>query len=157
MLDSTIPRPQPAAKAPKLAVQLIKTILDVSSSPSELWIDGNHENFDMLYQFPLIDKFGGKVREIAPDIYHLDRGQVLTIDGKKIFCMGGARSVDKEYRVEHISWWKEEMPSREEMERAIAALEQNHWRVDYVIHIVRQGVFRLCSQAGTRTTRWSAF
>lgn len=48
-----------------------------------LWIDGNHENFDMLYQFPLIDKFGGKVREIAPDIYHLDRGQVLTIDGKK--------------------------------------------------------------------------
>ena len=31
-----------------------------------LWIDGNHENFDMLYQFPLIDKFGGKVREIAP-------------------------------------------------------------------------------------------
>lgn len=62
-----------------------------------LWIDGNHENFDMLYQFPLIDKFGGKVREIAPDIYHLDRGQVLAIDGKKIFCMGGARSVDKEY------------------------------------------------------------
>lgn len=98
-----------------------------------LWIDGNHENFDMLYQFPLIDKFGGKVREIAPDIYHLDRGQVLTIDGKKIFCMGGARSVDKEYRVEHISWWKEEMPSKEEMERAITALEQNHWRVDYVI------------------------
>lgn len=48
-----------------------------------LWIDGNHENFDMLYQFPLEDRFGGKVRQIAPDIYHLDRGQVLTIDGKK--------------------------------------------------------------------------
>lgn len=29
------PRPQPAAKAPKLAVQLIKTILDVLSSPSD--------------------------------------------------------------------------------------------------------------------------
>ena len=119
-----------------------------------LWIDGNHENFDMLYQFPLIDKFGGKVREIAPDIYHLDRGQVLTIDGKKIFCMGGARSVDKEYRVEHISWWKEEMPSREEMERAIVALEQNNWCVDYVI---THCAFRLCLQAGTRMTRWSAF
>lgn len=35
LLDSTIPRPQPAAKAPKLAVQLIKTILDVLSSPSD--------------------------------------------------------------------------------------------------------------------------
>lgn len=40
-----------------------------------LWVDGNHENFDILYEFPLIDKFGGKVREIAPDIYHLDSRQ----------------------------------------------------------------------------------
>ena len=98
-----------------------------------LWIDGNHENFDMLYEFPLEDKFGGKVRQIAPDIYHLDRGQVLTIDGKKIFCMGGARSVDKAYRTEHISWWQQEMPSNEEMERAVCALEQNNWTVDYVV------------------------
>lgn len=98
-----------------------------------LWVDGNHENFDILYEFPLIDKFGGKVREIAPGIFHLDRGQVLTIDDKKIFVMGGARSHDKVYRKEHISWWKEEMPSNEEMERAIAALDENNWTVDYVL------------------------
>lgn len=48
-----------------------------------LWIDGNHENFDMLYQFPLIDKFGGKVREIAPDIYHLDRGRCSRLMERK--------------------------------------------------------------------------
>lgn len=98
-----------------------------------LWVDGNHENYDILYEFPLTDKFGGKVREIAPDIFHLDRGQVLTIDGKKIFVMGGARSHDKMYRTEHISWWKEEMPSNEEMERAVCALEANNWTVDYVL------------------------
>lgn len=98
-----------------------------------LWVDGNHENYDMLYEFPLIDKFGGKVREIAPDIFHLDRGQVLTIDGKKIFVMGGARSHDKIYRTEHISWWKEEMPSNEEMEKAVRALEANNWTVNYVL------------------------
>lgn len=98
-----------------------------------LWVDGNHENYDILYEFPLIDKFGGKVREIAPDIFHLDRGQVLTIDNKKIFVMGGARSHDKVYRKEHISWWKEEMPSNEEMERAVRALEVNNWTVDYVL------------------------
>lgn len=98
-----------------------------------LWVDGNHENYDILYEFPLIDKFGGKVREIAPDIFHLDRGQVLTIDNKKIFVMGGARSHDKVYRKEHISWWKEEMPSNEEMERAVCALEVNNWTVDYVL------------------------
>jgi predicted phosphodiesterase len=98
-----------------------------------LWIDGNHENFDILYEFPLVEKFGGKVREIAPDIYHLDRGQVLTIDNQKIFVMGGARSHDREHRIEHISWWEQEMPTSEEMERAIEALDRCEWGVDYVI------------------------
>lgn len=98
-----------------------------------LWIDGNHENFDILREFPLQDKFGGKVREIAPDIYHLDRGQVLNIDGKKIFVMGGASSHDREHRIEHISWWKEEMPSTEEMNKAINALDSAGWSVDYVL------------------------
>lgn len=98
-----------------------------------LWVDGNHENFDILYEFPLVDKFGGKVREVAPGIFHLDRGQVLTIDGKKFFVMGGARSHDKQYRIEHISWWEQEMPSSEEMNRAIQALDECKWNVDYVI------------------------
>lgn len=98
-----------------------------------LWIDGNHENFDILYEFPLTEKFGGKVREIAPDIYHLDRGQVLTIDNQKIFVMGGARSHDREHRIEHISWWEQEMPTSAEMERAVEALDKCGWEVDYVI------------------------
>ena len=98
-----------------------------------LWVDGNHENFELLYQFPLEDKFGGKVRKITPSIYHLDRGQVLTIDNKTFFVMGGAASHDKEYRKEHISWWKDEMPTVAEMERGIKALEANNWTVDFVI------------------------
>ena len=42
-----------------------------------LWIDGNHENFDILYELPLTEKFDGKVREIAPDIYHLDMERAI--------------------------------------------------------------------------------
>lgn len=98
-----------------------------------LWIDGNHENFDYLPEFPIKDMFGGKVREITPSIYHLERGQVLTIDGKKFFVMGGASSHDKYCRKEHISWWKEEVPTREEMEAAIRSLDASGWNVDYVI------------------------
>lgn len=98
-----------------------------------LWVDGNHENFDLLYKLPLLEKFGGAVREIAPSVYHLDRGQVLTIDNKTFFVMGGAASHDKEYRTEHVSWWKEEMPAHEEMERGIDALERHNWTVDYVV------------------------
>ena len=111
-----------------------------------LWIDGNHENFDILYEFPLVNKFGGKVREIAPNIFHLDRGQVLTIDGNKIFIMGGARSIDKESRIEHISWWEQEIPSNEEMERAVKALDKCGWTVDYVVtHCAPRSVQTLLS------------
>ena len=111
-----------------------------------LWVDGNHENFDILYQFPLVNKFGGKVREIVPNIFHLDRGQVLTIDGNKIFIMGGARSIDKESRIEHISWWEQEIPSNEEMERAVKALDKFGWTVDYVVtHCAPRSVQTLLS------------
>lgn len=98
-----------------------------------LFVDGNHENFDMLYDIPLKRKFGGYVREVAPSVYHLDRGQILTIDGQKIFVMGGARSIDKDLRIEHVSWWQDELPSEREMEYAISNLEKSNWRVDYVI------------------------
>lgn len=104
-----------------------------SKNFTTLWIDGNHENFDALREIPLQDKFGGKVREIAPSIYHLERGQVLTIDDKKFFVMGGARSHDREYRVEHVSWWPQEIPTIAEMERGIQALVDNGWSVDYVL------------------------
>lgn len=104
-----------------------------SKNFTTLFVDGNHENFDILRCMPLHEMFGGYVREIVPGIYHLERGQVLEIDGKKIFVMGGARSVDKEYRIEHISWWKEEMPSKEEMEYALASLDTVDWEVDAVV------------------------
>lgn len=49
-----------------------------------LWIDGNHENFDILYELPLTEKFDGKVREIASGTFTiLDRGQVLTLTTRK--------------------------------------------------------------------------
>lgn len=106
----------------------------LSNKPfTTLWIDGNHENFDMLEKFPTTKKFGGVVREITPSIFHLERGQVLDIDGKTFFVMGGAESHDKMFRKEHISWWEQEMPSYQEMERAIETLDNNQWTVDYVL------------------------
>lgn len=37
------------------------------------------------------------------------------------------------YRVNHQSWWKEELPSDEEYETAKANLERYGWEVDYII------------------------
>lgn len=98
-----------------------------------LWVDGNHENFNLLREFSLKEKFGGEVREICEGVYHLERGQIYNIDGSSFFCLGGASSHDKEYRVENISWWPQELPSRGELDFAWEMLEENGWKVDYVL------------------------
>ena len=59
-----------------------------------LFVDGNHENFDRLYSYPVEEWNGGKVHRIRPTVIHLMRGQVFTLEGKKIFAFGGARSHD---------------------------------------------------------------
>ena len=47
--------------------------------------------------------------------------------------MGGASSNDRQYRREGRSWWPEEMPSEEEMERCRASLDRVGWKVDHVV------------------------
>lgn len=98
-----------------------------------LFVDGNHENFHMLKQFPTVDFCGGKARKIGENIYHLMRGEVYTIDEKKIFTFGGASSHDRAFRIEGKSWWKEELPSDEEMQYARKNLEKCDGRIDAVI------------------------
>ena len=98
-----------------------------------LFIDGNHENFDMLKEYPETDFFGGKAHKISDKIYHLMRGQIFEIDGKKIFTLGGASSHDKEYRTEGKSWWKEELPFEKELETATENLALHGNKVDFVI------------------------
>ena len=98
-----------------------------------LFVDGNHENFDLLSEFEVKEWNGGKVHFINDSIIHLMRGQVFTIDGLKFFTMGGGTSIDKMFRIEGKTWWKEEEPSKEEFEEALNNLDNNNWEVDYVI------------------------
>lgn len=98
-----------------------------------LFVEGNHESFFLLNQYSITEWNGGKVHKITDKIIHLMRGEVFTINGKKIFVMGGAESIDKDRRTEGVSWWKEELPSYEEMENGLKNLEKNNWEVDYII------------------------
>jgi hypothetical protein len=95
--------------------------------------DGNHENFPAIYSFPKEKWNGGKVHRIRKNVFHLMRGQVFTIDGKKIFTMGGAYSRDKYMRFENLSWWKEELPCDAEYKEAISNLKENENCVDYIV------------------------
>ncbi len=83
-----------------------------------LFVDGNHENYDLLDAFPRVSMFGGEVGRLSSNVYHLLRGGLYEIEGKRIFTFGGATSVDKHLRQEGYSWWARELPTRDEVERA---------------------------------------
>lgn len=122
-----------------------------------LFVDGNHENFDLLNTYPVLPWHGGTARRIRPTVLHLLRGQVYTLEGLRFFTMGGGRSHDIDggilepddpllrrkrrrldarqalYRINHRSWWKEELPCEAEYQTALDSLEKNGWDVDYIV------------------------
>lgn len=111
-----------------------QTLDYVSQLPYEvLFIDGNHENFELLYQFPVSDLYGAQVRRILPNLAHLMRGVVYEIGDKTIFTFGGAASIDRVYRMDRVSWWKEELPNWQEMELGMASLASRANKVDYIL------------------------
>lgn len=97
-----------------------------------LFVDGTHENFDLLDQYPVTEWNGGRVQVLEGNLIHLMRGEVYTIAGKKIFTFGGGESTDQEIRTPHGTWWPQEMPGEEEMRRGIANLVKADWQVDYI-------------------------
>jgi hypothetical protein len=75
------------------------------------FIDGNHENFPRLDEFPVTALYGGRCHKLTPKVYHMIRGEVFDIEGKIYTVMGGGASIDKAWRVKDLSWWETEMPS----------------------------------------------
>ena len=98
-----------------------------------LAVDGNHENHPRLNSLPRVPMYGGTVGVIDRNIFHLRRGEIYTIQGKKFFTFGGANSIDKATRIMGVSWWPEEIPSYAETEYGLTNLEKHQYSVDYII------------------------
>lgn len=111
-----------------------EALFELSCRPyTILFVDGNHENFPVLFRYPERTWNGGRIHRIRDNIFHLMRGQVFTIEGKTFFTFGGAASIDKKERTPGLSWWKEEIPGEEEYREAVKNLKQHHMRVDYIV------------------------
>jgi len=141
-----------------------------SKNFTTLFVDGNHENYDLLNNLPVKQWHGGDVHFIRPSVIHLMRGNVFDIGGKKIFTMGGASSHDIQdgilnpndpnfrkkrkkleregkffYRIKGITWWEEELPTDNEIELARKKLEDCNWKVDYIItHCAPMALIEKC-------------
>lgn len=119
-----------------------------------LFVDGNHENMDILDGLPISPWKGGRAHFVRPHVIHLMRGQIYNIDGRSFFTFGGASSHDirdgilepedprirkwnkdreKQFRINHVSWWERELPSGKEMAEGLENLKKAGGRVDYVI------------------------
>lgn len=98
-----------------------------------LFIDGNHEDFQKLYRYPVEEWCGGRVRKVRPNVIHLMRGEIYHIDGCSVFVMGGGYSIDKYRRKEGASWWPQEMPEEKEYLNALENLQKAHYQADYII------------------------
>ena len=97
------------------------------------FVDGTHENFDMLNSIKIKKWNGGKVHHIASNIFHLMRGQVFEIEGTKIFTMGGDESPDIDIRFEMDTWSDLEIPTREELVEGVENLQKYGGKIDLII------------------------
>ena len=114
------------------------------------FVCGNHENYDALERYPVAEWHGGKVHRVRPHVLHLMRGQIFELESYRFFTMGGAKSHDTNHRINHISWWRQELPSDEEYIEALQNLERYNWQVDYIItHCAPTSI----ALAGADTTR----
>lgn len=119
-------------KDKKDLIQNIKLWNECGNGVKLYFIDGNHENFNILNSLPIENNMG----KIADNIYHLRRGQVYEFENKKILVCGGADSIDKYRRIENFTWWKEEAISQE----TIDDIPAGHY--DYVLtHCCPRSVF----------------
>ena len=99
-----------------------------------LSVIGNHEPM-LGMSLPEADiGIGGAVYLVnkKPLIAYLKRGKVYRIDGFKLLVLGGALSIDQEYRIPGISWWKEEYWSARERADLFELLAAEN-EFDYVL------------------------
>lgn len=98
-----------------------------------LFVEGSHDNYDLLESYPVEEWCGGKTRPISGRLRQLMRGQVFNIAEKTVFAFGGGQSDDMVDLIEGENWWKREIPSEHELEEGLRNLAEAENKVDFVV------------------------
>lgn len=85
----------------------------------KMWfLDGNHDDHDWLRE--LARTSNNEPVDVNDQIRYLPRGSTFDLDGVSCMALGGAYSIDKEWRIQHnAGWWPQEMISLRECHQAI--------------------------------------
>lgn len=98
-------------------------------------IQGNHEERpENISSYKEVDMFGVKVfiEEQYPNLVFAKNGELYTIYGKSILVIGGAYSVDKDYRLAYgHRWFKDEQLTESEKEEILCKYSGKH--VDIIL------------------------
>lgn len=82
-----------------------------------IWFPGNHENWDIIdkYDRGVIHQLEGHMGRT--NVFLASFGSVMDIPGLgRCLFVGGADSIDKQWRIPGQSWWNQEVITREDME-----------------------------------------
>jgi Icc-related predicted phosphoesterase len=96
----------------KLSEALVKNNIDL------LFVDGNHENFNLL-QLYHNESDGSGIAQIKPNIKHISRGTVFEIDNLTFMGFGGSFSIDRTHRKLNESYWPQEEITDDDYNRAL--------------------------------------
>lgn len=94
---------------------------------------GNHENYDLIEKMPQDNWHGDQVIRARENVLLLKRGGLYDLNGVTLWTMGGAASHDMEYRIPGRSWWPQEIPSFEELDDGINAIERAGDKVNIIV------------------------
>ena len=102
-----------------------------------LCIHGNHERRPTAgLGYERAQRFGGEVMvqpEFPNQLFALD-GEVYELDGQSCIAIGGAYSIDKEYRLMRGGgWWPDEQPSAAIKRKVESVLASRGWQADIVL------------------------
>lgn len=92
---------------------------------SVLFLDGGHDDYDLIADHPLFPWNGGMVQNISRGLTHLMRGQVFTIGGRTLLTMGGSTTPGRDDVGKYYDWWPEQdifPPEVEVAERNLSAV-----------------------------------
>jgi len=87
---------------------------------------GNHEDYTQLESWPT-NSLGFIVEWDLPDIWYCPRGLVWEHAGTKLGSLGGAFSIDKNFRNPFTEWWPQEEIKWDDVKSLLTNMKYQNW------------------------------